>query len=152
MIKLNGQAPLFQVYDMQVSLHFYCDILGFKLISSDKDKPPYGWVLFRMNNVELMMEPVYPPDKRPAATDPVRHKHHHDTTIYFGCPDVDAAYLHLRSHNIPVNEPRVASYGMKQLYFTDPDGYGLCFQWPATKETFDAWKKWYGRDFEVDDK
>jgi glyoxylase I family protein len=31
-----------------------------------------------------------------------------------------------------VNEPKVAPYGMKQLYVRDPDGYGLCFQWPAT--------------------
>lgn len=151
-IKLNGLAPLFQVYDMEASLHFYCDILGFDLISSDRDKPPYGWVLIRLGNVELMMEPLYPAGKRPEVADAERYKHHHDMTIYFGCPDVDAAWRHLRSHNIAVDEPWVASYGMKQLYFTDPDGYGLCFQWPATKETFDAWKKWYGRDFEVNDK
>ena len=29
------------------------------------------------------------------------------------------------------NPPKVAWYGMKQLYLTDPDGYGLCFQWKA---------------------
>jgi len=23
-------------------------------------------------------------------------------------------------------------FGMKQLYVNDPDGYNLCFQWPAT--------------------
>ena len=28
-----------------------------------------------------------------------------------------------------VKEPKVAPYGMKQLYLTDPDGYLLCFQW-----------------------
>ena len=27
--------------------------------------------------------------------------------------------------------PKVAHYGMKQLYFSDPDGFGLCFQWKA---------------------
>ena len=32
---------------------------------------------------------------------------------------------------VNVKEPRVAPYGMKQLYVTDPDGYVLCFQWPA---------------------
>ena len=30
-----------------------------------------------------------------------------------------------------VNEPKVAPYGMRQLWFKDPDGYGLCFQWPV---------------------
>jgi hypothetical protein len=27
---------------------------------------------------------------------------------------------------------------MKQLYFHDPDGYGLCFQWPANQQTDDG--------------
>jgi glyoxylase I family protein len=30
-----------------------------------------------------------------------------------------------------VKPPKVAPYGMKQLYVKDPDGYVLCFQWPA---------------------
>ena len=32
---------------------------------------------------------------------------------------------------IDVTPPRVAPYGMKQLYVSDPDGYLLCFQWQA---------------------
>ena len=27
---------------------------------------------------------------------------------------------------------------------TDPDGYVLCFQWPASEETRAQWQKWYG--------
>ena len=56
---------------------------------------------------------------------------HADTTLFFGCPDVDAAYAHLRAHGIEVREPAVRDYGMKQLSLADPDGYGLCFQWPV---------------------
>ena len=33
---------------------------------------------------------------------------------------------------------------MKQMYVTDPDGYVLCFQWPASEETQARWRKWYG--------
>ncbi|HUP49498.1 MAG TPA: transposase [Thermoanaerobaculia bacterium] len=32
---------------------------------------------------------------------------------------------------LPVEAPMVTHYGMKQLYLRDPDGYNLCFQWPA---------------------
>ena len=46
-------------------------------------------------------------------------------------PETDAAYAHLRSRAENVNEPKVVPYGMKQLYVRDPDGYNLCFQWPA---------------------
>jgi hypothetical protein len=30
---------------------------------------------------------------------------------------------------VKCDPPEVAPYGMKQLYFHDPDGYGICFQW-----------------------
>jgi uncharacterized glyoxalase superfamily protein PhnB len=61
-------------------------------------------------------------------SDPARTMSHDDTTLYFGCPDVDAAYRHLRSHGLDVDVPKVSPYGMKQLYVKDPDGYNLCFQ------------------------
>jgi uncharacterized glyoxalase superfamily protein PhnB len=44
---------------------------------------------------------------------------------------VDAAYEELSGKGIHVKEPMVAGYGMKQIYVRDPDGYSLCFQWPA---------------------
>ena len=78
-----------------------------------------------------MLNTAYESDKRPAAPDPRRVAAHEDTSIYFGCPDVEAAFQHLLAHGIPVKEPKVAPYGMKQSYLTDPDGYILCFQWPA---------------------
>ena len=60
---------------------------------------------------------------------------HDDVTLYFGCPDVDAAYAHLRARGVPAQPPNVAPYGMKQLCMRDPDGYGVCFQWPAERES-----------------
>lgn len=40
--------------------------------------------------------------------------------------------------------PAVRDYGMRQLCVNDPDGYNLCFQRPATRETCDQWRTWYG--------
>jgi hypothetical protein len=80
-----------------------------------------------------MLNTAYEQHSRPAQPESVRISAHGDTCLYFACPDVDAAYQHLRTHGIDVPEPKVAPYGMKQLYLTDPDGYSLCFQWPADK-------------------
>jgi uncharacterized glyoxalase superfamily protein PhnB len=44
---------------------------------------------------------------------------------------VDAAYNYLRGKGVDVKEPKVTPYGMRQLYLTDPDGFGICFQWTA---------------------
>ena len=35
---------------------------------------------------------------------------------------------------------------MKQLYVLDPDGYNLCFQWPASDETAAQWQERYGTE------
>jgi hypothetical protein len=51
--------------------------------------------------------------------------------LYIGCPDVDAAYRFLSEKGLDLKEPHVAWYGMKQLYLSDPDGFGICFQWRA---------------------
>jgi hypothetical protein len=38
-------------------------------------------------------------------------------------------YFHGTIHWCARRDP--AYRGMKQLYVSDPDGYSLCFQWPA---------------------
>jgi glyoxylase I family protein len=56
---------------------------------------------------------------------------HSDTTLYFGCEDVDAAYAELRVRGVAAKEPIVSDYGMKQVYLKDPDGYEICLQRPV---------------------
>lgn len=131
-IEIRGMAPLLQVFDMPTSIKFYCDALGFEIVGTDRKQAPHcDWVLLRLNGVELMLNTAYEEDVRPPAPDRARIAAHDDTGIYFGCPDVDAAYAQLRARGVAAKEPKVAPYGMKQLYVTDPDGYNLCFQWRA---------------------
>jgi glyoxylase I family protein len=120
---------------MPTSVKFYCEAMGFEIVTTDgKPAPNFEWVLLRLNDAELMLNTAYEPDQRPAKPDPARISAHGDVGLYFGCPDVDAAYQHLRSLGIKTKEPRVAHYGMKQLYLKDPDGYELCLQWRAQSQ------------------
>ncbi len=133
-IEVRGLAPLFQVFDMPASIAFYRDVLGFQIIASDgKPVPHNDWVLLELNGAQLMLNTAYEIDHRPAAPDQLRISAHEDTCIYFSCPDVDAAYTHLRDKGVKLSPPRVAPYGMKQLYLADPDGFNLCFQWRAAE-------------------
>jgi glyoxylase I family protein len=134
-IHIRGLAPLFQVFDMPAAIHFYRDIIGFEVVSTSRPGEHFDWALLRLNGVELMLNTAYEQDGRPSAPDPARVEAHEDAALYFGCEDVDAAYRHLRANGLQVTEPAVASYGMKQIYLSDPDGYVLCFQWPAAKHT-----------------
>jgi glyoxylase I family protein len=131
-LEILGMAPLLQVFDMPTSIAFYRDVLGFEVVTTSPPRDGhFDWALLRLNGVELMLNTAYEQDSRPPNPDSARIAAHDDTAIYFSCPDVDAAYSYLRSRVKNVNEPKVAHYGMKQLYLHDPDGYNLCFQWPA---------------------
>ena len=117
---------------MPTSIQFYCEGLGFEIEASDgKPAPHFDWVLLRINEAELMLNTTYEQDERPNRPEASRVTAHRDTGIYFWCPDVDAAYAYLREKGTHVQEPKIAHYGMKKMYLTDPDGYVLCFQWTA---------------------
>lgn len=132
MIDVRGMAPLLAVFDMPASINFYCDRLGFEIVGNDgKDAPDFDWALLRMNGIELMLNTAYEKPERPVKADAARISAHEDTTLYFSCPDVDAVYQRLLAVGVNAKPPKVAPYGMKQLYVTDPDGYQLCFQWKA---------------------
>jgi glyoxylase I family protein len=133
-IDIQDSCPLLQVFDMPASLRFYRDLLGFEIVQRSRPDDNCGWAWLKRNEAALMLNTAYDDGQRPAAPDPERTASHDDTTLYFGCPDVDAAYQHLRSHGLDVDVPKVAPYGMKQLYVKDPDGYNLCFQWATAPD------------------
>lgn len=128
---IRGLAPLLMVYDMPASLAFYRDVLGFQIKGESGGGDMSGWVLLEKNGTELMLNTQFDEGERPDERDQQREKWHEDTCIYFGCPDPDALYEHLRSKGLDIQPPSTAPYGMRQLYVKDPDGFNLCFQWEA---------------------
>jgi catechol 2,3-dioxygenase-like lactoylglutathione lyase family enzyme len=131
-IDIRGVVPLFQVFDMPTSIKFYCEGLGFEIVGTDgKTVPNNDWVWLRLNGAEVMLNTAYEAKYRPPQPDPSKMMAHEDTCLYFGCPDVDGAYRYLTEKGVKAKAPKVAPYGMKQMYVRDPDGYELCFQWKA---------------------
>ena len=129
-IEVQGVCVLLQVFDMQESVRFYRDVLGFEIVqTTPRERDQFDWGLLRLNDTYVMLNTAYEQDDRPPQPDKARIAAHRDTSLYFRCPDVDGAYQHLRAHGIDVEEPSMASWGAKQLYVRDPDNYELCFQW-----------------------
>src|ERR1700729_998104 len=134
-IPIESAVPLLAVFDVPRSVAFYRDALGFEVANTSKPftdaKDDYGWAMLRLNGVELMLNNMYEDNLRPSGPDQARVAAHADTIIYFACPDVEGAHATLSAHGIAASQPKIAYYGMKQTYVTDPDGYKVCFQWPA---------------------
>lgn len=133
-IEVRGVCPLLGVYDMPASVRFYRDKLDFEVVSTSPEFGPdkFHWALLRRGSAEIMLNTAYEFDhERPVPAEHARVAAHDDTTLYFGCPDVEGMFEELREKGVSVMPPKVAPYGMKQLCLHDPDGYGLCFQWNA---------------------
>jgi glyoxylase I family protein len=132
-LQVRDVAPLLFVYDMPTSVRFYRDLLGCEIVTTS---PALGddyfqWALLRLGAAEFMLNTAFESNEnRPPKPDRTRADHH-DIWLYFSCPDVDAAYKELLSRGVQAEEPVVTYYGMKQMHLHDPDGYKLCFQWPA---------------------
>lgn len=128
---IRGLCPLLEVFDMPRSIAFYRDTLGFEVVKTSQPGDHFGWALLKLDDAELMLNTAYEDHERPPTPDPGRVAGHADTALFFACPDVDGAYAHLRARGLEVEKPTIRDYGMKQLSIADPDGFRLCFQWPA---------------------
>jgi uncharacterized glyoxalase superfamily protein PhnB len=125
--RLDPAVPLLQVFDMQASLTFYCDVIGFQIVEkTDHD----WWAMIRLGGATLMLNTAYEDGKRPKSADPKRVKGHQDVSLYFEVLDLDGLHAHLRGKGCTVNPPAKTSYGLRQMNVRDPDGYELCFTAP----------------------
>src|SRR5262252_3647201 len=121
---LEPAVPLLQVFDMQTSLTFYRDVLGFEIVrQTDQD----WWAMIRLGGATLMLNTAYEDNERPPAPDPQRVLGHQDVSLYFDFDDLDALYTHLKANGCDVKPPADTTYGLRQLSVRDPDGYELCF-------------------------
>jgi glyoxylase I family protein len=135
-LHITGLVPLLQVFDMNESIRFYRDMLGFEMVSHSPEIEAaegryFHWAWLRLGGAEVMLNTAYDAGERPAIREAARWRGHEDTALYIGCPDVDGAHAYLRSKGLSIDPPVIAPYGMKQLYVRDPDGYILCFQAPV---------------------
>lgn len=133
-IKIQDSCTLLQVFDMKISLQFYCEVLGFIIHQQAGPENDIGWVWLKKETINLMLNTAYETPFRPVSPESARIVAHGDTCIYFSSRDIDGVYQHLLDNGIKLNPPSVAPYGMKQLYIYDPDGFSLCFQWPGSED------------------
>lgn len=132
-VVLKGMAPLFQVFDMPTTIHFYRDLLSFEIVSTSE---PYSsaedvdWAWLRYNEMDVMFNTAFEREFRPPSPEMNDIKAHGDTSLYFGCPNVDEVYDYFLSKGLKLKEPIITKYQFKAIYVKDPDGYELCFHWP----------------------
>lgn len=113
--KLSHSATVFAVSDMERSLTFYNQGLGFEIEFTWMDPPEYA--VLKRDNVNLHLsltdDPINPPKHR---------------SLYIFPYNVDAVYSEFKNKNLTgLSEIGDRDYDMRDFDVRDPDGYIVCF-------------------------
>ena len=122
-VKITETVPLFDVADVDKSIEFYVDGLGFKLQDKWVEDDILKWFRVQHGDSALMLQKTQ--GEPPANRGP-------GLTLYFICEDAIAAHQEFKERGVQVDEPFVGN-NMDVFYFKDPDGYRLSFESPIKK-------------------
>ena len=137
MTRLSRLRPLLEVLDVDASIAFYTDVLGFSVIASMDDDAQPGrkvWASLEKDEVSLMVNEMHTHDDE---DEDHGHDHAHEPaltgSLYFTVDDVDAFALDLGGKVQIEFGPIDQHYGMRDLALVDPDGYFLVFGTPIDR-------------------
>jgi lactoylglutathione lyase len=134
-IKLT--VPFFSVTNMQTSLQFYCDGLGFTIKNQWTPRGEIEWCRLERDEVAIMLQQPRKPrgeTSEPSGT---------GITITYQCVDALALYQEFFDKAINAQEPFVGN-SLWVVAVKDPDGYRLEFASPTDvpeETTYNSWKK-----------
>lgn len=133
-------ANLFMVSDMEVSMKFYVDGLGFSVLNTWTPHGKIEWCWLQREGGPLMLQ-----EFRTSATKSylMGDKPGTGVSVWFQCRDSLALYHEFVTKGLPVNEPFVGN-GLWDVSLKDPDGYSLHFESRTDvpeETTYSEWMK-----------
>jgi catechol 2,3-dioxygenase-like lactoylglutathione lyase family enzyme len=123
-VNIKEVVPFLSVKDMQVSIAFYVDGLGFTIEDRWVDDGVMRWCRLQIGGAGLMLQQF-----RTEGHDARQFSDNkgEGVSLYFFCDDAIALYRAWTSKRLDASEPQVSN-GMWVTSLTDPDGYVLFFQ------------------------
>lgn len=129
-VNVKQAVPFFMVTDIEASLRFYVDGLGFRLTKEWRPAEARGriqWCLLQLGDASLMLQ-EYWRDGHPggAPEGPLGQ----GVSICFVCHDALAIYHDVVAKGVAAKRPFVGN-GLWVTSVQDPDGYRLDFESPT---------------------
>lgn len=130
-VNVKQAVPFFWVTNMQASLRFYVDGLGFKMkrwwIPDRQDDKPEGkirWCWLELGEAAIMLQ-EFLPEKQPPDTLGT------GVSVSFVCEDALALYREFKSRGIHGPKRPFVGNRLWVVPVTDPDGYRMEFASPT---------------------
>lgn len=125
MSEYQRAVPVLQVANVETSLRWYVDVLGFKS-DTFPSSPPYSFAMLRRDGAEIMLQCADQP--RLASSSEGKFDPEFLWSIYLrvagtGVLDVAAA---VEKRAQLLRGPEKMFYGLVEFELCDPDGYRIC--------------------------
>jgi uncharacterized glyoxalase superfamily protein PhnB len=142
--KTNTIAPSIRVKDIQKSLEFYTQKLGFQ--ATDKSTRKDGRLAHASVGFDsplLMLDPVEYVQTEQTKDELLKNKLGIGVEFHIGMIEtkkLDAFFSEVKAKGVTViNEPKTEFWGKRQFTVKDPDGYALTFSEHVSDVTPEAW-------------
>ena len=125
--KVKQAVPFFMIADMERSLRFYVDGIGFERTNQWLVDGKIRWCWLDLGGASLMLQQYKDGDRRFDGTEGPRGR---GVTVCFQCEDAIAFYHAAKSRGLSPKRPFVGN-NMWDVVIVDPDGYILHFESPT---------------------
>ena len=136
---LKQAVPFFMVTNMDLSLQFYVDGLGFTIKGTWTPRGKIEWCWLEREGVALMLQEYREGNPH---IDAVKGT---GVSVTFQCADALALYREFITKGITPKEPFVGN-NMWDVGLNDPDGYSLHFESPTDVPEETRYSEWIKKD------
>jgi lactoylglutathione lyase len=126
---LKKLTPNLMVEDVQQTLAFYHDVLGFNVLMTLPAQPPFDFAIVQRDQVEFMFQSRSNLSENVPAL--MGHAIGASQTFYIEVEGLKELYEALRDQVDIVVDLHTTFYGTQEFYFRDENGYILSFTEPA---------------------
>jgi lactoylglutathione lyase len=130
-------VPFFMVRDMEASLKFYIEKLGFIKTIEWTPRGKIEWCWLQRDDVSIMLQE--PRNKEKFDAEGPKGK---GLSICFQCQDALALYHEFTAKGVEIKEPFVGN-NLWVVAFDDPDGYRLDFESPTDVPEETMYSEWF---------
>jgi len=120
-------VPFFCVTDMERSLRYYTEGLGFTRTNQWIVEGKIRWSWLQLGGAALMLQNC---GQKIVDSMPAGAKLGQGASLWFQCEDAIALYHEFQARGIEASEPQVGN-GLWDTVLNDPDGYKLHFESPT---------------------